>query len=162
MEAKLAESDDRHGLVALLARASGCLPEGCGFKLRRCRWPAAGGLANGVLASTAPGLAVEILTHWTQVPRGPIFLSYRGNDGTISLDVRLPHIPKSVRIIRPSRSANPCSRSCTWRSEQGPEGQCQTAIGKSSEMLFIRFGTRRMDVGKAPAQLLSWPAAAMR
>lgn len=43
-------------------------------------WP------NGVLASTAVGVAVDLLTDWTRSLRGPLYLSYRGNDGTI-----LPH-----------------------------------------------------------------------
>jgi molybdopterin-synthase adenylyltransferase len=63
--------------------------------------------ANGVLASTALGLAVEILTHWTQAPRGPIFLSYRGNDGTITPDVRLPHIPKICPHYPPEQIGDP-------------------------------------------------------
>lgn len=49
--------------------------------------------ANGVLASTAVGLAVEILTNWTRSSRKAVFLSYRGNEGTITPDVRLQHAP---------------------------------------------------------------------
>jgi hypothetical protein len=40
-------------------------------------WP------NGVLASTAVGLAVDLLTDWTQVIRGPVFLEYDGRLGTL-------------------------------------------------------------------------------
>ncbi len=50
--------------------------------------------ANGVLASTAVGVAVDLLTGWTRSKRGPVYLSYRANDGTITPDVRLPHIPR--------------------------------------------------------------------
>lgn len=58
-------------------------------------WP------NGVLASTAVGVAVELLTNWTRSPVQPVYLSYRGNDGTIQPHVRLkyhqpgpcPHYP---------------------------------------------------------------------
>lgn len=51
-------------------------------------WP------NGVLASTAIGIAVDLLTDWTQSLRGPVFLSYRGNIGTLQPDNRLQYIPK--------------------------------------------------------------------
>ena len=50
--------------------------------------------ANGVLASAAVGIAVDLLTDWTQSLRGPVYLSFRGNDGTLTQHVRLPHIPK--------------------------------------------------------------------
>lgn len=41
-------------------------------------WP------NGVLASTAVGIALEIVTGWTKSKRRAIYLSYNGNTGTIS------------------------------------------------------------------------------
>lgn len=63
--------------------------------------------ANGVLASTALGLAVEILTHWTQARRVPIFLSYRGNDGTLTPDVRLPHVPDVCPHYPPNQVGAP-------------------------------------------------------
>jgi hypothetical protein len=72
--------------------------------------------ANGVLATTALGLAVEILTHWTQAPRGPIFLSYRGNDGTLPRTCACPTSPRSVRTIRRTRPATRCSRSCSRKT----------------------------------------------
>jgi hypothetical protein len=50
-------------------------------------WP------NGVLASTAVGIAVDLLTDWTQSLRGPVFLSYRGNVGTVQPDNRLRYAP---------------------------------------------------------------------
>lgn len=50
-------------------------------------WP------NGVLASTAVGIAVDLLSNWTGQYRGPIYLSYIGNDFTISPHVRLRYLP---------------------------------------------------------------------
>jgi hypothetical protein len=49
-------------------------------------WP------NGVLASTAVGVAVDLLTDWTRSLRGPVYLSYRGNDGTVQPHVRLQYM----------------------------------------------------------------------
>jgi len=40
-------------------------------------WP------NGVLASTAVGLGVDLLTDWTENMRGSVYLEYDGNRGTI-------------------------------------------------------------------------------
>jgi molybdopterin-synthase adenylyltransferase len=48
-------------------------------------WP------NGVLASTAVGVAVDLLTDWSRSLRGPVYLSYRGNDGTVKPHPRLIH-----------------------------------------------------------------------
>ena len=75
--------------------------------------------SNGVLASTAVGLAVEVLTNWTRSPRNAVFLSYRGNEGTINPDVPSCNTrPRSVRTIRPTRSGIPCSRNCDSKSRQ--------------------------------------------
>ena len=60
-------------------------------------WP------NGVLASTAVGIAVDLLTDWTRSLRGPVYLLYNGNDGTVTKHPRLiyypggecPHFPAS-------------------------------------------------------------------
>lgn len=41
-------------------------------------WP------NGVLASTAVGVAIDLLTDWTRALRGPVYLEYRGNVGTVT------------------------------------------------------------------------------
>jgi len=41
-------------------------------------WP------NGVLASTAVGLAVDLVTNWTRSCRSHVYLSYDGNLGTLS------------------------------------------------------------------------------
>lgn len=39
--------------------------------------------SNGVLASSAIGIGVDLLTDWTQQLRGPVYLEYDGNKGTI-------------------------------------------------------------------------------
>ena len=49
-------------------------------------WP------NGVLASTAVGVAVDLLTDWSRSLRSPVYLSYRGNDGTVHPHVRLKYL----------------------------------------------------------------------
>jgi hypothetical protein len=41
-------------------------------------WP------NGVLASTAVGLAVDLVTNWTRKYRSHAYLVYDGNDGSVS------------------------------------------------------------------------------
>ena len=41
-------------------------------------WP------NGVLASTAVGVAIDLLTDWTRSLRSTVFLSYDGNVGTVT------------------------------------------------------------------------------
>lgn len=59
--------------------------------------------ANGVLASTAVGVAVDTLTGWTKSPP-PIYLQYNGNDSTLTPHVRLgymapgscPHYPLAL------------------------------------------------------------------
>lgn len=48
--------------------------------------------ANGVLASTAVGIAVDLFTDWTGSCPKPIYLSYDGNRGTMSPHVRLQYI----------------------------------------------------------------------
>ena len=48
-------------------------------------WP------NGVLASTAVGIAVDLLTNWTRSCCGAVYLMYDGNSGTITLHPRLIH-----------------------------------------------------------------------
>lgn len=51
--------------------------------------------ANGVLASTAVGLAVDLLTDWTRGLRGPVYLSYRANTGVLEPHVRLKYAPRA-------------------------------------------------------------------
>lgn len=53
-------------------------------------WP------NGVLASTAVGLAIDLLTGWTRTSPKVVYLSYRGNDGTICPHERLKYIQNST------------------------------------------------------------------
>src|SRR5439155_21871034 len=36
--------------------------------------------ANGVLASAAVGIAIDLLTNWTRHAHAPIYLEYRGNE----------------------------------------------------------------------------------
>jgi molybdopterin-synthase adenylyltransferase len=47
--------------------------------------------ANGVLASTAVGVGVDLLTGWSRSKpqRGIVYLSYDGNSGVVSLDPRV-------------------------------------------------------------------------
>ncbi len=50
--------------------------------------------ANGVLASTAVGLGVDLLTGWTRQrpPLNVVYLSYDGNLGTVAPDKRLKYV----------------------------------------------------------------------
>lgn len=66
-------TDDKLGKEAALYGAAGGRPQ--------VVWP------NGVLASTAVGIAVDLLTDWTHTLRGPVYLSY---DGKRNLLVRHP------------------------------------------------------------------------
>lgn len=60
-------------------------------------WP------NGVLASTAVGLAVDLVTNWTRSGRSHAYLAYDGNAGTVKESLTLrnlnvvtcPHFPDS-------------------------------------------------------------------
>lgn len=47
--------------------------------------------SNGVLASTAVGIAVELITGWTHPSQEVIYLSYDGNIGTVNPHVRLEY-----------------------------------------------------------------------
>ncbi len=59
--------------------------------------------ANGVLASSAVGIAIDLITDWSQSLRGPVYLSYDSNTGTVEPHKRLlylehtrcPHFPLS-------------------------------------------------------------------
>lgn len=59
--------------------------------------------ANGILASTAVGVGIDLLTDWTRSLRGPVYLSYDSNTGEIQPHKRLaylssgpcPHFPFS-------------------------------------------------------------------
>lgn len=48
--------------------------------------------ANGVLASTAVGIAVDLLTGWTKALHDPVFLSYHSNLATVKPHIRLDHL----------------------------------------------------------------------
>jgi hypothetical protein len=37
-------------------------------------------------------VAVDLLTDWSRSLRGPVYLSYRGNDGTVQPHVRLKYL----------------------------------------------------------------------
>jgi hypothetical protein len=49
-------------------------------------WP------NGVLASTAVGLAVDLITNWTQRNRTHAYLAYDGNEGTLRESLTLRNL----------------------------------------------------------------------
>lgn len=51
-------------------------------------WP------NGVLASTAVGIAVDLVTDWAKEPKEVVYLSYYGNVGTIAPHPHLEYLPK--------------------------------------------------------------------
>ena len=48
--------------------------------------------SNGVLASTAVGVCIELLTDWTRAPDRPVYLSYDGNAGTVTAHIRLKYL----------------------------------------------------------------------
>ena len=52
-------------------------------------WP------NAVLASSAVGVGIDLITDWSQSLRKPVYLSYRGNDGTMVPHARLPYVLSS-------------------------------------------------------------------
>lgn len=50
--------------------------------------------ANGVLASTAVGIALHLITGWSEPGHGSLYLQYNGNDMTVQPHVRLQYLPK--------------------------------------------------------------------
>jgi molybdopterin-synthase adenylyltransferase len=48
--------------------------------------------ANGVLASTAVGIAIDLFCDWTKTLRQVVHLSYDGNSGCVTPDSRLPYL----------------------------------------------------------------------
>ncbi len=52
--------------------------------------------SNGVLASAAVGVAVDLLTDWTRSLRENIYLEYDGNKGTVSIPQRLQYLKEVV------------------------------------------------------------------
>ncbi|HEX8670748.1 MAG TPA: ThiF family adenylyltransferase [Longimicrobium sp.] len=71
-------NDDRLAREAALYGAAGGRPQ--------VVWP------NGVLASTAVGIAVDLLTGWSGVVDRALFLSYDGNRGMLGPHPRWPYI----------------------------------------------------------------------
>jgi hypothetical protein len=68
--------------------------------------------ANGIVASAAVGIAVDLLTDWTRSLRAPVYLSYDGNTGVIQPHIRLkyadraegcPHFP-AIQVGEPRLS----------------------------------------------------------
>jgi hypothetical protein len=51
---------------------------------------------NGVLASTAVGVAIDVLTNWTSFKKEPMYLSYDGNKNIIAPDSRLQYIKHRI------------------------------------------------------------------
>lgn len=52
--------------------------------------------ANGVLASIAVGIAVDLITDWTATLRGPVYMSYHGNPGTVRPHMRLDYLESRI------------------------------------------------------------------
>src|SRR5258708_3156648 len=81
MKGKSFLTDHKLGKEAALYGAAGGRPQ--------VVWP------NGVLASTAIGIAVDLLTDWTRTLRGPIYLTY---DGKRNLLARHPFMDLPVQV----------------------------------------------------------------
>jgi hypothetical protein len=52
--------------------------------------------ANGVLASEAVGLVVDLVTGWTRALKPPMYLCYEANRGTVRDHVRLEYVRDKV------------------------------------------------------------------
>src|SRR5207302_880104 len=48
--------------------------------------------SNGVLASTAVAVGIELLTNWAGEPERPVYLSYDANAGTVTPHIRLKYL----------------------------------------------------------------------
>jgi hypothetical protein len=48
--------------------------------------------ANGVLASSAVGIAIDLITNWTQSLHGPVYLSYDSNTCSVQPHKRLQYL----------------------------------------------------------------------
>jgi hypothetical protein len=57
--------------------------------------------ANGVLASTAVGVAVDLLTDWTRGLRHPVYLCYYGNQAILQPHIRLEYFGTDVCLHYP-------------------------------------------------------------
>lgn len=51
--------------------------------------------ANGVLASNAVGIAIDLITDWTKSPKPPIYLSYDSNQCTVQPHKRLEYLKET-------------------------------------------------------------------
>lgn len=63
--------------------------------------------ANGVLASSAVGIVVDLLTDWTRSLRSSIYLSYDANVGTVSPHPRAPYLPSECEHYPPDEVGTP-------------------------------------------------------
>lgn len=52
--------------------------------------------ANGTLASTAVGIALDLLTGWSGTTLDPVYLQYTANDGHIKPHTRLAYLPSGT------------------------------------------------------------------
>jgi hypothetical protein len=64
-------------------------------------WP------NGLLASTAIGIAVDLLTDWSKSLRLPLYLTYRGNTHSLAPHSRVPYIQMRECAHYPLRDIGP-------------------------------------------------------
>ncbi len=67
--------------------------------------------SNGILASAAVGLAVDLVTDWSRSLRGTVYLSYRGNFGTLQPDALLRFAPPRCEHFKVSDAGPPIFRS---------------------------------------------------
>lgn len=63
--------------------------------------------ANAILAATAVGIVVDLLTDWTRGIRGPVYLSYDGNTGLITPHPRLRYAAPSCVHFSPDDIGEP-------------------------------------------------------
>jgi hypothetical protein len=66
--------------------------------------------ANGVLASSAVGILVDLLTNWTRSQCGTVFLSYDANLGTVTPHPRRPYLPAACEHYPPRSVGTPTLR----------------------------------------------------
>lgn len=64
-------------------------------------WP------NGVLASTAVGIIIDIITGWTLQNDKSIYLVYNGNTGALTDHIRLDYTPKNCEHYRLTETGQP-------------------------------------------------------
>lgn len=67
-------------------------------------WP------NGVLASTAVGLFVQLVTPWHDSPVATAYFEYNGNDFTLSVSPRLSHLPRECPHFKTECVGDPLFR----------------------------------------------------